>query len=131
MATGMTSQVTGIDAALRDLRAMRAKFPAALGRALHAETQPIFDRSQEVVPVDKGPLEASGKLHDPVISGDTASVEMAYGNAGVDYAVIVHEDLATRHASGKQAKYAEAAVVEGAKGMDDRLAARAAREIGG
>lgn len=131
MATGTTIRVTGLTEALRDLRATPAKLLPALGRALHAEVQPIFDRSQQLVPVDTSALQQSGKLHESVISGDTVSQEISYGDAATaHYAEVVHEDLAARHAPGKTAKFAEIPFLEGAKGMAERVGVRVAKDIG-
>ncbi len=132
MATGTTGQVTGIDAALRDLRTTRAKFLPALGRALYAEAAPVFDRSQDLVPVDTSALQKSGELHKPEVSGNSVSVEISYGDAATaDYAERQHEDLSIRHMPGRMAKFLEIPFVEGAKGMGERVGARVAREIGG
>lgn len=129
MATGIT--VVGIDAALRGLRGTRAALMPAFGRAMQAEGEAVFARTQELVPVDTTALQKSGVLHSPEIGATTASIAISYGNEQVDYALAVHEDLAAKHTPGKSAKYVEIAVVEGAKGMAERIGARVAREIGG
>lgn len=80
--------------------------------ALIFGAQPIFDRSQELVPVDTGDLKASGFIE----TRDTASgvgVFLGYGRFGKPfYAGFVHERLDVRHAKGKQAKFLEAAINE-------------------
>lgn len=130
MATSGGITVTGITEALRGIRSMRAQMLPALGRALHAEAEPVFDRAQDLVPVDTSALQQSGKLHQPAIGGNSVSVEISYGDAGVEYAAVVHEDLSVRHMPGKTAKFAEVPFVEGAKGLGERVGARVAREIG-
>ncbi len=131
MATSGGIAITGITEALRDIRAARATVLPALGRALYAEAAPVFDRSQDLVPVDTSALQQSGALHKPEIAGNSVSVEISYGDAGVEYAAVVHEDLSVRHMPGRQGKYLEVPFVEGAKGMGERVGARVAREIGG
>ncbi len=132
MATGNTIQITGLTEALRGLRATRAQLLPAIGRALHAEAAPVFDRSQDLVPVDTTALQKSGELHNPEVSGNSVSVAISYGDAATaDYAEKVHEDLSVRHMPGRQAKFAEVPFVEGAKGLGERVGARVAREIGG
>lgn len=131
MATSSGIAITGLTEALRGLRATRAQLLPALGRALHAEAAPVFDRSQDLVPVDTSALQRSGALHQPEIGGNSVSVEISYGDAATaDYAEKVHEDLSVRHMPGRQAKFAELPFVEGAKGMGERVGARVAREIG-
>lgn len=131
MAVSKTITITGLDEALRGIRSTRATLLPALGRALHAEAEPVFDRSQDIVPVLTEELKKSGELHNPVIAGNSVSVELSYGNAATaDYAEVVHEDLGMRHMPGKTAKFAEIPFLEGAKGMGERVGARVAREIG-
>ncbi len=129
MATGIVT-VTGLDAALRDVRAARADLLPALGRGLYWEAQPVMQRSQGLVPVDEGDLRDTGTVHDPEASGATVSVELTYGGGAVDYAERVHEDLSMRHPRGGQAKFLEQPFLEAANGMGERVGALAAREIG-
>ncbi len=84
--------------------------------------QPVFDRSQELVPVDKGPLKASGYIETQMRRGRVVG-EVGYGRGGVPpYAVIVHEDLSVQHAEPTQAKFLEQAADEAANGMLDQAA---------
>ncbi len=132
MAVGKTVEITGLNEALRGIRATRATLLPALGRALHDEAEPVFARSQELVPVDTTALQKSGELHKPEVSGNSVSVAISYGDAATaDYAEKVHEDLSVRHMPGRMAKFLEVPFVEGAKGMGERVGARVAREIGG
>lgn len=131
MAITQSIQITGLAEALRGLRATRAQLLPALGRALHAEAEPVFVRSQDLVPVDTTALQQSGELHKPEINGNSVSVEISYGNSGVEYAAAVHEDLAMRHKAPTKAKYLEEPFMAAEKGMGERVGARVAREIGG
>lgn len=129
MPTGVA--VVGIDAALRGLRGARAALMPAFERALQAEGEAVFARTQELVPVDTTALKKSGVLHKPEIGATTASIAISYGNDEVDYALVVHEDLVAKHKAPTQAKYVEIPVIEASKGMAARVGARVGREIGG
>lgn len=129
MAGGIV-MITGLDAALRDVRATRAELLPALGKALYAEAEAPFNRSQEIVPVDTAALKDSGRRHRPVIEGSSVSVELSYGGPGLDYTERQHEDLSIRHAPGKSAKFLEIPFLEAASGMAERIGQRVAREIG-
>jgi len=132
MAVSKSLEIEGLAAALRNVRATRATLLPALGRALHDEAEPVFARSQELVPVDTSALQKSGELHKPEIAGNSVSVELSYGNGATSsYAERQHEDLSIRHQSGKTAKFLERPFVEAASGMGERVGKRVAREIGG
>lgn len=98
--------------------------------ALVFGVQPIFDKSQELVPVDTGRLKASGF----VVTRDTArgvGVFVGYGRFGKPhYAGFVHERLDVRHAAGKQAKFLEAAINEHIGTFERRVALFISRETG-
>lgn len=98
--------------------------------ALVFGVQPIFDKSQELVPVDTGRLKASGFIE----TRDTAAgvgVFVGYGRFGIPhYAGFVHERLDLRHATGKQAKFLEAAVNEHIGDFERRVALFISRETG-
>ncbi len=80
--------------------------------AIRFGLQPIFDTSQELVPVDTGRLKRSGYLEVRTEKrGGRVRAEIGYGLHGKPhYAGIVHERLDLRHATGKQAKYLEHAI---------------------
>ena len=73
--------------------------------------QPIFELSQELVPVDTGRLKRSGYLEKQTTRSGNVRVAIGYGRHGVPhYAAYVHEMLHIPHAKGKQAKFLEDAV---------------------
>ncbi len=75
------------------------------GEAMLTALQPIFEESQELVPVDKGPLKASGYLELRELSSGPV-VEIGYAKAGKpEYAVFVHEMVQLNHKSPTQAKF--------------------------
>lgn len=93
----------------------------ALGQALYREGAIIFEESQDEVPLDTGNLRASGKLGLPEVQGNEIVVEISYGGAAADYALIVHEDLEKNFRNGKKAKYLEDPAKRRVTGMDGRL----------
>lgn len=98
--------------------------------ALIFGAQPIFDRSQELVPVDTGALKASGFIETrPTSNG--VQVFVGYGRFGTpEYAGFVHERLDLRHAPPTQAKYLEAAINEKLGDFMRRVALFIKRETG-
>jgi hypothetical protein len=104
-------------------RLVRA-WPMAALAALKAEAEIEMAESQERVPVDTGLLRASGYVAEPEAHGSILSVELGYGGAASDYAVIVHEDLDAIHPHG-EAKYLEGPLVE----SEPYLAARIGRRL--
>ncbi len=98
--------------------------------ALIFGVQPIFDRSQELVPVDTGTLRDSGFIETRPTS-EGVGVFVGYGRFGKPfYAGFVHERLDVRHAKGKQAKFLEAAVNEKINTFERRVALFMRRETG-
>ena len=86
--------------------------PRELGVSLYKEAQPIFNQSQEWVPVDLGNLKNSGVVELPKYERGRVSVTIGYGNSAVTYAVEQHENLEYRHKAGQKAKYLEDAVTQ-------------------
>lgn len=63
-----------------------------IGAALYRRGQAIMaDSKERYVPVDLGPLKASGKVHPPEYLGRRVTVELSYGDAATAYALAVHE----------------------------------------
>ncbi len=93
---------------------------ASTEAAIEQMLQPVFDRSQVLVPVKTGVLKASGYIQTQR-RGGTAVGEVGYGKGGKpSYAVFVHENLDAQHASPTQAKFLEQAANEHAAGMLDQ-----------
>ncbi len=95
------------------------KVPGSVIKAEAAYTQEIAERimekSKSIVPLDQGPLQASGKVKPVERKGPIVRVELVYGEPGSgaeEYALIQHENLEYNHAPGRQAKYLEEPVVE-------------------
>ena len=87
--------------------------------------QPIFDTSQELVPVDTGRLKRSGYLEVRTVGKDIKG-EVGYGKSGrPEYTALVHENLAFFHNPPTQAKFLEEAVNRHV----DKIAARVVSEL--
>lgn len=83
--------------------------------------EPTFDKSQEYVPVDKGPLKASGYL-EVTGTGKSARVEMGYAKGGnPPYAVYVHEMTGFHHEHPTRAKFLQSAIQEDYDDLIGRL----------
>ncbi len=88
------------------VRAIKAESLPALKFALN----PIYRKSQQLVPVRSGRLKRSGFIMARMTAFGPQGV-VGYARAGSpDYAVLQHENLEFRHAGNTQAKYLEVAV---------------------
>jgi hypothetical protein len=66
--------------------------PKRVKKALRIEAEEIMTVSKrDHVPVDLGPLRASGTVGDVTRRGKTLSVPMQFGGASAPYALAVHE----------------------------------------
>lgn len=92
-----------------------AEFRRAAGVALYRFVEGVVvPRAVELCPIDIGNLRASKQTYPPVHARQNISVMFGFGNAAVQYAAAVHENLTARHAPPTQAKFAEQAMIEGA-----------------
>lgn len=106
---------------LANLERLGHESTEATAPALKEEAERIMtDSKTNYVPVDQGILRASGYVGDPEISGDTLEVELGYGGAASDYALVQHERLDYNHRVGG-AKYLERPLLVAERGMGDRL----------
>lgn len=97
---------------LKNFHAIIREFQTVTPEALESVLQPIFDRSQELVPVDTGALKDSGYL-EIRIAGNKINAEVGYGRGGVPiYSVFVHENLEMFHEPPTQAKFLQTAIEE-------------------
>lgn len=65
--------------------------------------QPVYEKSQAIVPLDETPLQQSGTIQQ---IGNNVYIGYGFGESAA-YAVIQHENLQYAHAPGRQAKYLE------------------------
>jgi hypothetical protein len=113
---------------LPEMMAILKRFPdeamRATGAFLYQEGEHIVaDAKENFVPVDLGALRDSGYVSLPATSGGRVSVEIGFGGASAEYAVIVHEDLDAQHPNGGQAKYLEVPMLQRTQDLAARLAA--------
>ncbi len=98
---------------LKDFAAMLTRLDKGskleLKRVMGAIALPLFERTQAIVPVKKGKLKASGRISIRV-GTKQLTLSIKYGNAEVQYAAKIHEDLELAHPHGGQAKYVESVV---------------------
>lgn len=115
------------------LSRLASKVPGVMSAALRAEAEIEMTEAKARTPVDTGALRGSGRVVGPDIdvSGGTpdVTVKLQFGNASVDYAVPVHENLDVFHPTG-QAKYLESVLVESAPHLAARIAKRIGEDLG-
>jgi len=102
------SGLTNLNKAVAKLSKFKGRIERVMKSELYKEAEGIMTLSKEAfVPVDQGPLRASGQVDGPVVNAGVVDVTLGYGNSAVEYAKVVHEDLAAFHPGGGQAKYLE------------------------
>ena len=118
----MSFRIDGLDKLQARLEASGKDAPNRLAGGLFVEGNKIMTISKrDFVPVDKGPLRASGHVKRPVVKAKTAQVTLGYGGAAAAYALIQHERTDFRHTVG-QAKYLEKPVKNAVRGFGKRIA---------
>ena len=80
-----------------NLESISNSMPDAARQAVDEGLKPVFDGSQDIVPVDTGTLKASGTQYPAVVEGNVATGVISYGNGdtmtdwhGVGYEILVH-----------------------------------------
>ncbi len=91
----------------RKIAAIGKKYPDRILTVLTKTAELIMTISKGLVPVDFGILRTSGHVVSAVKKGKGFVVEMVYGGAASDYALVQHEDLSLSHTVGGP-KYLEA-----------------------
>lgn len=95
------AKILGVAEFKRDLRQAKNKHVAGLGRGLKKGGLFLQRKSQEIVPVDKGPLKASAFTR---ASGSGNRIQVIVGYTAY-YAVYVHENLEALHGAEYNAAY--------------------------
>lgn len=110
--------------------------PDRVAAALYKEAVDILNISKrDLVPVDLGPLRASGHVQLPVRKGKRVSVTIGYGGPSAAYAVVVHEhpsdmspyswrnavDEVRFSPAGRGPKYLERPFMAATRGMAERI----------
>ncbi|PHR87488.1 MAG: hypothetical protein COA78_37075 [Blastopirellula sp.] len=112
------NQMKGIT---KELERLIKNVEGATPEALKFGLQPIFDKSQKYVPVDKGRLKRSGFLNTSKTSRG-ARANIGYDAGGrLGYASIVHERTDVRHTAPTSAKFLEKAVNEHLQDIQPRM----------
>ena len=124
-------KLEGVREMERQLREIAVEFPKDAGAALLNSAEAVLTLAQRVyVPVDLGPLRASGQTAGPEFEGagirgkQIIRVVIAFGSPTVDYAVVQHEEPDFQHTVGEY-KYLETPLMQAA----GSLAANIAREL--
>ena len=96
--------VSGIDEIIRNLKRVDAQIGRGVARGLKRGGLLLQRASQEIVPVDKGPLKASAFTRN--VGGSGFKTDIIVGYTAL-YSVYVHEDLEATHGEAYNRKYAE------------------------
>ena len=129
MAIQFKVDISGTEALLKALLVSGEELTREVGRVLYYEATQVFDRSQDIVPIDTGALRSSGVVDQPAVEGNEIFVAIRYGGAAAPYAAVVHENLEAYHAPPTQAKYLEQPLVERLDEISDGLTAVVGRAI--
>ena len=95
--------VTGLNVVLKNLKAVKPRLGVKIGRNLKRAGLFLQRMSQEIVPVDEGPLKASAFTRN--VGGVDWATDIVVGYT-MDYAVYVHENLTKAHGRAYNVKYA-------------------------
>lgn len=109
--SGTRRYVSGVGATISGVEMHGRTSKKALSEGIKDAAEIAFDKSQKYVPVEFGPLKASGKIIE-VEAGDVPGYVIFYGGPTADYALPVHEIAGARHAPPTCYKYLERAVRE-------------------
>jgi hypothetical protein len=104
----LTLTITGTEALKAALKRVSTDTKPVVAAALYQEAEVIMaDAKANYVPVDHGPLRASGFVQPPKAEGADVSVTMGFGGSAKAYAIAVHEHLSEH--SPRSWRIAEAA----------------------
>lgn len=97
----MSIEWEGLDKLQADLNVVTKEVRRGAARALKQQGETIMTTSKRrFVPVDQGPLRASGFVDAVVIAGNRISVQLGFGGAASAYALIQHENMEFQHTRG-------------------------------
>ena len=116
-------EVEGFAEAMALLSVQKKVIPATM-EALYAEAQMVLAESKRQVPYRIGALSGSGMVHQPYSVGSKVAVEISYGGAAVDYAMVQHENTDFKHAGGRKAKYLEDPIADAQGRLASNIASR-------
>ena len=128
----MRGKLFGADDMIKKIKAVAAKFPDRVAAAIYQEAQIEMTEAKRRTPVSPlpapkgvvpGTLRASGTVHEPVRNGRNISIQMSFGGAASDYAVVQHENPDFIHTTG-QSHYLSSVLEESRPYMLTRIAKR-------
>lgn len=122
-------EVEGFAEAMALLSVQKKVIPATM-EALYAEAQMVLAESKRQVPYRVGALSGSGMVHQPYSVGSKVAVEISYGGAAVDYAMVQHENTDFKHAEGRKAKYLEDPIADAQGRLASNIASRVRNMLG-
>lgn len=102
----MAIQLTGVQATLRGIERGRKNDAKNIAEGLFVCATVLYNKSQELVPVEYGPLKESGRVWQWG-TGLGAKAAVIYET---EYAVPVHEILDNEHTPPTQARYLSGAI---------------------
>lgn len=119
----MAMKVTGLSQMKAAVTAVARALPRDVAAALRAEAEIEMAEAKRRTPVDTGVLRGSGYVDDPTLRLNVHRIEVGFGGAAAEYAVVVHEDMDAFHPVG-QAKYLESVLKESAPYLAERIGRR-------
>lgn len=105
--TARASMKAVVDKYAKLVKHLQTVTPDVLWNAL----EPVFQKSQDYVPVRTGELKFSGDMRVEGV-GDTLEGSITYGNPTAWYAALVHEYVWLNHQPPTRAKYLQSAMEE-------------------
>ncbi len=116
-------KITGVTAMRGKLAVVGALSIGRIETALRLEAEGIMTWSKRTfVPVDLGPLRASGSVDDVRRDSHKISVELGFGDSTVDYALNQHENPNYAHNGTTSWKYLDRPMKGRVAGMAKRIA---------
>lgn len=108
----MGKYVSGVGATIQGVEMHGRLSKRELKKGIKDAAKIAFAKSQKYVPVEFGPLKASGKIVEIGAGDEQGGWLIFYGGPTADYALPVHEIAGARHAPPTCYKYLERAVRE-------------------
>lgn len=130
MASSRDVEILGQSELISAIKQAAKGAPEVLALALYEEGQAAFRQTQKEVPIRKGYLKNSGRLHPPhQDTSGNVEVAITYGSTAAKYAPPVH-DLNKNYRNGRKWHYVADPVRARIEGMEGRLTKRINRILG-
>lgn len=106
MAKGFDVELKGQKELLAKMEKAQREVTRVLAGSLYVAGNLIMMQAKDQVPFRTGVLKSSGRVFEPQTVGDEVSVDLGFGGAAGEYAVIVHENgRGASFNNGKKAHY--------------------------